>query len=252
MEDYTISEGYELPSKGLVYDKDVNPHVELRSMTVRDEMKLLSPSTNEYKKISEIIDGCMVGKKPGISTYDMVIGDYEYLLHKLRIVTYGSDYKMVVGCPHCDSVHEEVINLEDLQVFDFDIDEFNKLKTFTLPVCQKIITLKPKTPRMIDESVIMVKDFKKAHKEITYKPEPLIETILVIDTVDGNKLSYSQLEDFVMNLSAKDRLYIAQKSMKLTNMVGINARVDVTCSKCGEDISTFFRSGPEFFTPTLD
>ena len=37
--DYTIMEGYELPSKGKIYSENVNPHIELRSMTARDEMK---------------------------------------------------------------------------------------------------------------------------------------------------------------------------------------------------------------------
>ena len=39
---YTIAEGYELPSKGKIYSVPVNSHVELRSMSARDEMKRLS------------------------------------------------------------------------------------------------------------------------------------------------------------------------------------------------------------------
>ena len=35
--DFTIMEGYELPSKGKIYvEKTVNPHIELRSMNARD------------------------------------------------------------------------------------------------------------------------------------------------------------------------------------------------------------------------
>ena len=52
---YTIGEGVELPSKGLIYGKQVNPHIELRSMTARDEMKRLSPSTTQFKTLSDII-----------------------------------------------------------------------------------------------------------------------------------------------------------------------------------------------------
>ena len=40
---YTIGEDFILPSGGKIYDKAVNPHVELRSMTARDEMKRASP-----------------------------------------------------------------------------------------------------------------------------------------------------------------------------------------------------------------
>lgn len=35
MADYTISETYTLPSKGLVYDTPFDPHIKLRSMTTK-------------------------------------------------------------------------------------------------------------------------------------------------------------------------------------------------------------------------
>ena len=62
---YTIAEGYELPSKGKIYSVAVNPHVELRSMSARDEMKRLSPSSTQFKKLADIIEGCMI-EKPAI------------------------------------------------------------------------------------------------------------------------------------------------------------------------------------------
>jgi hypothetical protein len=57
---YTIGEGMELPSKGLIYDKKVNPYIELRSMTARDEMKRLSPSPAKFKVLADIIEECMI------------------------------------------------------------------------------------------------------------------------------------------------------------------------------------------------
>ena len=50
---YTISEGYELPSKGLIYEPKISSHVELRSMTARDEMKRLAGSTAKFKVLCE-------------------------------------------------------------------------------------------------------------------------------------------------------------------------------------------------------
>ena len=92
---YTIGEGVELPSRGLIYDKKVNSYVELRSMTARDEMKRLAPSPARFKVLADIIEGCMI-EKPAIHVYDMALGDYEYLLHKLRIITYGVEHQKEV------------------------------------------------------------------------------------------------------------------------------------------------------------
>ena len=118
---YTIAEGYELPSKGKIYSVAVNPHVELRSMSARDEMKRLSPSSTQFKKLADIIEGCMI-EKPAIHVYDMALGDYEFLLHKLRIVTYGPEYNINCRCPLCGDWDDHVVNLESLQL--------NELKEF--------------------------------------------------------------------------------------------------------------------------
>ena len=54
-----ITEEYTLPSKGLVYNKKFDPTFTIKSMTLADELKRLSPSNNAYKHMSEIIDNCL-------------------------------------------------------------------------------------------------------------------------------------------------------------------------------------------------
>ena len=93
MTNYTIGNQYTLPSLGKVYDKQINPQITLRSMTIEDEMKRLNHADRPYKVMCEIIDDCLI-EKLGISSYDMCLGDYQFLLHKLRVVTYGKEYKL--------------------------------------------------------------------------------------------------------------------------------------------------------------
>lgn len=250
-QDYTISEEYVLPSKGLIYAKPIDPNVKLRSMTTREEMKRQSPTTTPYKVLSEIIEACCI-VKPAISVYDMCLGDYEYLLHKLRVVTYGPEYKMAVGCPHCGEMQDTSINLDDLAVKEFDKVEVDNLMCITLPVSKKLITLNYQTPRMLDEIDLKVKEFKKRNKTVTIDPTPLIRLKTFIDLVEDKKLNDSELENFVMNLPAKDKLFIEDRVEKLSSAVGLDATCIVTCDKCGGEILTFFRFGPEFFRPSID
>ena len=109
--DYTIAEGYTLPSKGKIYTETVNPNIELRSMTAREEMRRLSPSSTPLKTLADIIEDCCI-EKPAVHVYDMSLGDYEFLLHKLRIVTYGEDYKVSLRCPECGETIETIAKLE--------------------------------------------------------------------------------------------------------------------------------------------
>ena len=247
--DYTIMEGYELPSQGKIYDRAVNPHVELRSMTARDEMKRLSPSSTPLKTLADIIEGCCI-EKPAIHVYDMALGDYEFLLHKLRIVTYGEDYKVVLRCSECGETIEAIAKLDQLSVKEFDEEKIKELRTFTLPKSGHIVSLNFLSPRIVEEMEVKVKDMKRKYKTATIDFETLVRLLTNIDTIDGEKRAEHELENIITNLPALDLQKILNNIDKLNQQVGLDNILYLTCSKCGEEISTFFRFGPEFFRPT--
>lgn len=246
---YTIAEGYELPSKGLIYNVAVDPHVELRSMTARDEMKRLSPSSTQFKKLADIIEGCMI-EKPKIHVYDMALGDYEFLLHKLRIVTYGPKYRMGLTCNHCLEAFEADADLEQLQIIDFDLDKFNELKTISLPKSGDTITLKFQTPHMLDDIEAQTKELKRKLKAADVEFDLLVLLKNIIDEVNGNKLSPDKLETYINNLPAADLVKIVNGIDALNSCVGVSSRLIVDCPHCGGEVLTSFRFGPEFFRPT--
>lgn len=247
--DYTIMEGYELPSKGKIYNTSVDPHIELRSMTARDEMKRLSPSSTPLKTLADIIEGCCI-EKPGVHVYDMSLGDYEFLLHKLRIVTYGEDYKVSLRCPECGEIIETVAQLGQLDVKEFDEEKVKELQTFTLPKSNRIITLNFLSPRMVEEMEAKVKDMKRRYKNVTIDFETLVRLLTNIDLVDGEKKSETELDNIVTNLPALDLQKILNNIDMLNQQVGLDNILYLTCPKCGGEVTTFFRFGPEFFRPT--
>jgi len=244
---YTIAEEYVLPSGGKIYEKMFDPHIKLRAMTTMEEMKRQSVTTNTNRVLCELIDACLLDKLP-VKSYDMCIGDFTYLLTKLRVVTYGPEYKFTVGCPHCRQSYESSMNLDELGVKEYNPDEFKEALEFTLPVSGKDIKLKYTTPRLLDEINNKVREFKKKTK-VEYDPTLGITLQSTIDTVDGGKCSFVELENFVNTLSAKDARFIMNKISKINDMIGLETRVDITCDKCGGDIITFFRFSSEFFEP---
>ena len=255
-EDYTIAERYILPSHGLLYDQDINPEIKIRSMTVRDEMKRLAPVTDGtiYRNMAEIIDSCLV-EKPGISAYDMCLGDYQFLLHKLRIVSYGTEYKIECRCPICNDYDEHIVNLDDLKLQELtDFDKTTEL-TLTLPVSKKVIELNITTPRMLDniekEVNRVAKQYKKENKTMSEIDWHLLyQLIYAIKTVDGVKMSVVDKETFCNRLVARDYNAIIQKLDKLDEKVGLGATLSVHCNNCGFDMITSFRVTNEFFRPT--
>lgn len=246
---YTIAEGYELPSKGKIYDVPVDQHIELRSMTARDEMKRLSPSTTQFKKLADIIEGCLI-EKPKIHVYDMALGDYEFLLHKLRIVTYGPEYKMSVTCPHCLETFEADANLEQLQIVDFDETKFHELQTFKLPASGDMIKIKFQTPHMLDDIELQTKEAKRKFRTADIEFDLLFLLKNVIDEVNGIKLSPDKIETYINNLPAKDMIKIVNNVDALNACIGIDSTLFVDCKNCGGEVRTSFRFGPEFFRPS--
>ena len=246
---YTIMEGYELPSGGKIYETKVDPHVELRSMTARDEMKRLSPSSTPLKTLADIIEGCFI-EKPAIHVYDMCLGDYEFLLHKLRIVTYGEDYKVTLKCPECGEIVETTAKLGNIELKPFDEEEINKYRTFVLPKSGRTVTLKFNTPRMTEEMEVKVKEMKRKYKTATIDFETLVKLLCSIDYIDGEKKPEHELEGFIDKLPALDLQKILNNIDKLNTLIGLENILYVGCPKCGEEITSFFRFGPEFFRPT--
>jgi hypothetical protein len=242
-------EGYELPSHGKIYDKEVNPHVELRSMTARDEMKRLSPSTTPLKTLADIIEGCMI-EKPAIPVYDMCMGDYEFLLHKLRIVTYGEKYKLACRCAHCLNTVDAEANLGELELKEFDEDTYNSIRTFELPGSRKTITLKIPSPRLAEDIESKAKEMKRKYKSVNLDFETLCKITGNIETVDGVSYNQFDLERIINELPARDMQKLLNNIDALATAIGLDTIFEVTCTHCGLDFKTFFRYGPEFFRPT--
>ncbi len=248
MEDYTIAESYVLPSLGKVYAQPINPNIKIRSMTTEEEMKRLGRTELTYKLLTEIIDDCLL-EKPGVKTYDLCIGDYQFLLHKLRIVTYGKDYKFETTCPICGKVNSHTIDLESLNVVQYT-DDFTKYLNITLPRSKKRIELNLQTPRMLDEITVRTKELLSKSPNVTGQPAFLFTLESLIRKVDGEVLDPIKLESFVRHLPMIDANYIIRSAEKIN--IGIDTKIDLTCSHCNGKYKQVFPITGEFFGPTID
>ena len=248
--DYTLTGTYTLPSLGKIYNVDVNPNIKIRSMTVSEEMKRLNSSDRPYKNIADIIDDCLIDK-PGISAYDMCLGDFQFLLHRLREVTYGSKYKLSSKCPHCGFENVGEIDLNDMSVSSYT-DDVNKYFEFELPISKNTIRLRMQTPRMLDDINIRTKEITSKRKSSSKDSAFLLNIESVIDTVDGIKLDVFKKQDFVKQLPMADINYILANVNKLNELIGLDVTLNNTCDFCGLDYDSPFRVTPEFFRPSLD
>jgi hypothetical protein len=249
--DYTIANDFELPSLGKVYSKEVNPQVKLRSMTTMEEMKRLNHSERPYKAMSEIIDDCLV-EDIGISAYDMCLPDYQFMMHKLRIVTYGPEYKITSTCPYCGSANNHTLNLDDMSVTSFDEEVFDKYSEFELPASKIKIKIRLQTPRMMDNITFKTKEDRRKNPKSNSDAALLFTLESLIEEIDGTKPESFRLIPFIQKLPMMDTNYILKAAQKLNTIFGLDLGLLNVCGVCGLDYTSSFRTTSEFFGPSID
>lgn len=249
MEGYTIAEDFSLPSKGKIYNKVVNPVGKLRSMTTEEEMKRLGHSDSPFKMLSEIIDDCSL-EKIGLSAYDLCESDYQYLLYKLRIVTYGSEYPVTTICPVCGAKNDQTINLDNLKINEYE-EELGKYLDIDLPVAKKHLKLRVRTPRLLDWVTRKTNEFaEKTNSDKREESAFLFNIMSLIEKVDGEVIDEFKLEQFVRKLHMKDTNYILQCANKLN--FGLDTSIECKCKKCKTTWTSQIPITGEFFRPTID
>lgn len=246
----TIKETFKLPSKGRVYGVPVNEEITLRSMTNAEDMMISGYAENEYKRLCEVIEECIVGEKPAVHVYDMIFGDFEYLLHKLRIVTYGSKYPIVMKCPNCGELIQAETSLDDIEVHEFDEKEIGD-REIELPQTKIRVKLCFSTPKAKDIAKEKAKEFKKKRKTSGVNYDLLFEAISYIYKIDDESPNDFELEQSLMKFPAKDIRYLVEKGRELDRKVGLDTLTIAKCPECNAEVLTRFQYQPEFLNPTV-
>ena len=249
MNNYTIHETYTLPSLGKIYDVEVNPNVTIKSMTTEQEQKRLAITDYPYKMLCEIIDDCIVDPI-GISSYDMCIGDYQFVLYKLRTVTYGSEYNIDAKCPYCGYTRKETVNLDELSTMKYS-EEFDKYRTFKLPKTEDEITLNIQTPRMLDNVVNATREYKAKFPNAS-DPTLTFTIKSLIQKVNGKKPDLMKIDQWIKNLPMADVNTIITYAEKMNSLIGVDTQLILHCDLCGLYHESSLTMGQEFFRPALN
>lgn len=247
MENARIVETVYLPSQGLVYEEDVNPEVELSSMKTKHEMLRLSATEESQKVMATIINDCITSEL-GIDSYDLCIGDFQYLLYKLRVVTFGPEYEMECRCPYCGFDHTVKINLDELPVNTYT-DAIADLLELDLPVSGNHITFTMQTPRMLDRISAKVREHNKRRKNNTENATVLYTLLASIEKVDDEEVEAIELEQWLRDLPLADTNAMLYRIDEISDSLGIDLESLTTCPICGSSFIAPFRVNQSFFRP---
>ena len=139
-----IQETYQIPGFSLYKNLNLEKQFTLRAMTTMEERLRLS--SQGLDTIAKIIRNCLT-TNPDLDIMDLKLFDIQYLMYKLRIVTYGSDYPISIRCPYCGKKMDLHINLDELEVISVPDDFEEPIKIGPLPVSGDVISCKIQTLR---------------------------------------------------------------------------------------------------------
>lgn len=233
-----------LPSKGKFYN-DIDEKIVFRSLTTADEQKIFGSSSNAT--LDRVLDDCLI--EPKVSVNKFIPADKQFYMLKLRIHTYGSEYKQMMYCPLCDTESEVKYNLDDVEVFEMD-DSIPVPLKIRLPISKDVLVLNVLNCEQLENIKNQAAKRAKSTGAAIGEVQFFLRLKGRIATVNDEELDSFRLDTYIRELHPKDRAYIdsAFKSIK----VGYSSVVNVVCPKCKKEITIPFEVTGEFFNPTTE
>lgn len=216
----------ELPSQG-VFGISHSQSVEIRPFTFEDEkiLRSINKLADADKVIVELIKRCTKGLK-----YEgLPLVDKNYILYKLREISYGDSYNIEVVCPECSTPNNLVVNISQLPVNFADPSKEIK-RDILLPDSE--VTVVYRIPTTLDESLLQ-------------SPGVMMDNLWkLLVSVEGHTERII-VQGFVSKTTAKDISYL--RNAILNDDLGIQTKVNFVCNSCSSDSRVELPINESFF-----
>ena len=244
---------FQLPSKGLFYEKGVlsdsveNGEIQVKPMSALAEMKLRSVDLLfTGKALEEICKECV----PDIlDPNQLVYKDVDALFLFLRMVTYGNEMS-VKSLHECDStkIHDYMVNLESIIMKPNNSMLDHKDSIYKLELEDGItVHLRPITFKDTIEVAHMRQILEQKMSELESPDMELIKSMVIRDLMSviksveienmGQKINVvnrDHIEEWVKKLPRTKFNLITAASEK-SNDWGFNLSVQLKCRECGSE-----------------
>ena len=217
-----------LPSLGKCYPNFNNDSIQIRPFTFEDERNLrLAARDNEGgEAITNLLDTCI----EGIPTQALTIFDKNYVLFKLRELSYGSNYPITGKCDTCGTNNTLRLELSSLPVsyFEGDYEEYTKV---FLPDSQKNAIIR--FPRLSDEPHL-----NTAEKLV----DNINRFVVSVEDVTDEAIIFA----FIRKTTVKDVTVLRNKIFDLS--LGFESEIVYPCGGCQRDNKTTLVLNENFFS----
>ena len=216
-----------LPSRGKSY-RDHEGVVSIKAFTYREEKKLRSiKKVNQANNIIKSLFGDCV---KGLDYDSMTLEDKNFILFKLREISYGDKYVISAVCPDCSAENNLNLLISEIPV-EYAADDFEEPLEITLPDSDQVV--KYINPRAKDEPYM---------ENMVTLTENLWRFALSVGTHSDKNI----LRQFFEKTTVRDISFFRENLSK--SHYGFTKKVAFDCASCGETTETFVPFNESFFS----
>lgn len=239
-----------LPSKGLLNPEIPEGKVTQRCMMVKDQKFLSGSSRTTDSPINQILQNTVTAPE-SFDISNLSMPDTLYLLFKLRILSYGSEYTFKTRCPECGSVIDVTVDLSAIEVNTLEEDYLKDLSV-VLPHRGDTVYTKILTNADIEDMNREIK--RRKRKNPQDESEYILKIVYSIEKIklkeDKSELTHPiDIERYIESLTDLDASAIL--AARDSVIFGIIPVVDTQCPECGSDIEVGIDFSGKFFRPSF-
>lgn len=237
-----LTEDVQMISRGIL--KNIPPTITIKALQRKDKKKVLMSNTDDV--LLSLLQSCIVNPKD-FNVYDLLPFESQYLLYRLRILTYGNENTFNEQCPYCGEINDVKMDLNSIPIIDIP-DNFKLSFDIQLPISGDVLTCKLLTEGELSK-------IRKESKEFTNNTgvddlDRIWEARII--AINGHtKLAPIEITQYLDEMSDYDSEYFMEYYNNYSGNYGLQTKLNYICDKCNKkvesempNIATFFR--PEF------
>lgn len=247
----TLNDEVEIGEDGLVHDVPllagyvddngtVHTTFTYREMNGKDEEAINKADVrqNGAKMVNVLVERCVVaigtltkkecGARWGTIIRDMLGGDLDYMAFKIRELSKGKEVEFTHKCPSCGTKLTTVINTDE-----FAIKPFMKQSVINFTLSRGY---KDGKGEIHKEGVIRLPNgFDREVVTPLFKKNPSSAMSMLLTRLVAFNDGALVTQNNISEMAVRDR-DILEKIIK-ENTFGVDSRIEISCSSCGQDIS---------------
>jgi len=218
----------DLPSKGQAYNEPESVEIRPFSFDEEKHLRSISKVSQGREVIQKIFESCVRGMPHDVLT----IPDKNYILFKLREISYGNDYPVVFKCTNCRTENRMRVEIDQIPI-KYVTDDYEEPFAFTLPDSgQEVRAI---SPRAKDE------DYMATGEVLTQNLWRFVQSI-------GGYKDKIIIKKFIEATTARDVATLRDTLMKAD--YGLDQEVTFDCIECGSGQQGQIPLNEHFFSPS--